>query len=155
MLPPDLEAIVHSYVDKWNYWESLPSIKSIHRIVELSNQSLICSLVHRGFIPPHVVRRGAGFSFAFHLTTYNHEIIENVLQECLNCCCHTGSVFWLFVSSSPSLYHGAYARIFETNSLLYTLINLATMDPTEETTETSFLCLQREHRSGVYAVSLL
>ena len=154
MLPADIEEIIHSYVDKFHYWESLPSLKSVYRLIAKSNQSLVASLVKNRFVPPHVIRGITSFSFAFLLTKYNHEIVENTIGECLNYCVHTSSVFWLFIKSQPSIYHGPYARIFESQSLLFHLINLASMTPSDAT-ESTFLCLQRQGPSEAYSVSHL
>ena len=154
MLPVDIEEIIYSYVDKFNYWESLPSVSSVHRLIMKSNTSLVASLVKNRFIPPHVIRGMSSFRFAFLLTEYNHEIVENTIGECLNFCIHTASVFWLFIRSKPSIYHGPYAGMFERQSLLFHLINLASMSPAQ-VTESNLLCLQRRGQSGAYEVSLL
>ena len=154
MLPVEVEEIIHSYVDHINYWESLPSVKTVSRLIEKSNQSLTDTLIANRFIPPHVVRHSRSWSFAFALTTYNHEVIERSLSECLNYCCSTSAVFWLFVSSTPGIYHGPYARLFENKSFLFQLINISAMDPAE-TSESVFLCLQRSYHEPGYEVSHL
>ena len=151
MLPTDIEEIIHSYVDKFHYWESLPSVKSVHRLILKSNKSLVSSLVGNGFVPPHVISGVASFSFAFLLTAHNVDIVESVIGECLNYCIHTASVFWLFIKSQPSIYHGPYARLFEQKSLLFHLINLVAM-PTGDAIESTLLCLKRRDRSSAYTL---
>ena len=154
MLPTDIEEIIHSYVDKFHYWESLPSLKSVHRLILKSNQSLVSGLVTHGFVPPHVISGVKSFSFAFLLTEHNCDIVENVIGECLNYCIHTASVFWLFIKSQPSIYHGPYARLFESHSLLFHLINLVTMPP-KEAIESTLLCLKRQSQNAAYTLSPL
>ena len=153
MLPTDIEEIINSYVDKFHYWESLPSLKSVNKLISKSNHSLASCLVKNRFIPPHVMQGISSFSFAFLLTNYNHEIVEKSIGECLNYCPHTSSVFWLFIRSKPSIYHGPYARMFE-NSLLFHLINLASMSP-GDAIESTFLCLQRRGPTVGYEISRL
>ena len=154
MLPSDIEEIINSYVDKFNYWESLPSMKSVCKLISKSNRSLVASLVKNRFIPPHVIQGITSFRFAFLLTKYNHDIVEKTIGECLNYCVHTSSVFWLFIKSQPSIYNGPYGRVFENQSLLFHLINLASMAPSEAT-ESTFLCLQRQDQNGAYVLSQL
>ena len=153
-LPKDLEELIHSFCDKFNYWESLPSVESIRKLIHKSNQSLCNELMRRGFIPPHVIRGLKSFSFAFMMSFYNHDILENTIGFCLNNCLHTSSLFWLFIRSQPSIYHGPYARIFESHSLLYHLINCATMEP-KNAIESAYLCLQRDGPNAGFSVSRL
>ena len=154
MLPAVIEDIIHSFVNSMDYWDSLPSKKSIARLIEKSNVSLTNGLIANQFIPPHVVRHSCSWSFAFALTTYNHEIIDMTLNECLNFCSATSAVFWLFISSSPGLYHGPYASMFENDSLLFSLINISAMNPTI-LSESVFLCLQRSCHGGGFSLSQL
>ena len=150
-LPSVLEDLILSFVDKFNYWESLPSIHSIETLIEKSNKSICQELMHRGFIPPHVLMGLKSFSFAFMLSFYNHDILEKTIGFCLNRCLHTSSLFWLFIRSKPSIYHGPYARRFESHSLLYHLINVVTMSP-KSSTESSYLCLQRESPTAGFSI---
>ena len=153
-LPKDLEQLIHSFCDKFNYWESLPSVKSIRKLIHKSNQTLFNQLMERGFIPPHVLQGLKSFSFAFMMSFYNHEILEKTIGFCLNYCVHTSSLFWLFIKSEPSIYHGPYARLFETRSLLYHLINCVAMEP-KNAIESTFLCLARDGLTAEFSISRL
>jgi hypothetical protein len=151
-LPLEIENLIYSFCDKFHYWESLPSVASIERLIAKSNKTLCRQLVLGGFIPPHVLRGLKQFSFAFMLSFENYEILERAISYCLNFCVHTSSLFWLFIQSSPSIYHGPYAKRFETQSLLFHLINITTMEP-KAASESSYVCLERGDPIAGFSVS--
>ena len=153
-LPREIEDLIYSFCDKFHYWESLPSVKSIERLIAKSNKCLCRELTRGGFIPLHVLRGLRSFSFAFMLSFENHEILERAVAYALNFCVHTSSLFWLFIQSSPSIYHGPYAKLFETQSLLFHLINITTMEP-KEASESSYVCLRRDDPTLGFSVSQL
>ena len=129
VLPDCLLQIIESYVDKFNFWESLPNPKRIHRIAQKSNEDLVTRLTLSPFLPPHLVRART-FTFAFQV---NHETIRQIeaaLCGSVESCWQTSALFWLFIENEETIYHGCFTKIFE-ESLFYQLVNVISTGSTE------------------------
>ena len=138
VLPRDLLEIIHSYVDRFNFWESLPNPKRIQRLANKSNQDLVTRLSLSPFLPPHLVNTPT-FTFAFQLDVDTLKQIEAALCGSVECCWQTSVIFWLFVENEETIYHGCYTKIFE-ESLFYQLVNIISLTP-EDATGLGFLYL--------------
>ena len=140
MLPRDILDIIDSYIDRFNYWESLPSVSAIKRLIRKSNEKLMKLMVISRFIPPHVTNPRQ-FTFIFALTSDNIDMLDRIVNRSIFYDPATSALFWLFIRSQPSIYHGPYARVFDQSSLLHHLINCSAM----EISETDYVCLSKSH----------
>ena len=138
MLPTELFDLIHSFVDKFNLWESLPDPKRIKKLAAKSNHDLVTRLTLSPFLPNHFVSRPK-FTFGFEVSSENVKHIENAICGSVECCWQTSALFWLFIENETTMYHGCYTQIFE-NSLFYQLVNIISLTP-EEATELGFLYL--------------
>jgi len=138
VLPKDLLEIIHSYVDRFNFWESLPSPKRIQRLAQKSDLDLVTRLSLSPFLPPHLINTST-FTFAFQLDTDNLKQIEEALCGSVENCWQTSVIFWLFIENEETIYHGCYTKIFE-ESLFYQLVNILSLTP-EDATGLGFLYL--------------
>ena len=137
-LPKDLLTIIHSYVDRFNFWESLPNPKRIQRLAQKSNEDLVTRLSLSLFIPPHIAETPR-FTFAFELNSDTLKQIEQALCGSVENCWQTSVIFWLFIENEETIYHGCYTKIFE-ESLFYQLVNILSLTP-EDATGLGFLYL--------------
>ncbi len=146
MLPSDLENIVHSYVDKFNAWESLPDPKAIKRLVHSSDGDLIARLCGALGMPQNmyweILTRFEGnrtWLMSIPVTVEMFKKLDKVLARAVAHCWQTHAIFWLFIQNPQNIYYGCYTAIFE-GSLLYQLLSIVTnedfleSDPTESTT---------------------
>jgi len=138
MLPRDLLDLVQSYVDKFNFWESLPDPKRIQKLASKSNNDLVTRLTLSPFLPPHFVNLQK-FTFGFQLTPEIVKNIDDALCGSVENCWQTSALFWLFIENEETIYHGCFTRIFE-ESLFYQLVNIISLTP-NEATELGFLYL--------------
>lgn len=149
MLNQDLENVVHSYVDKFNTWESLPDPKAIRRLVHRSDGDLI----HRVCIAlqmPHGLYTEIRTRFESNQTWLvsipvniaTFKKLDTVLFHSVAHCWQTHAVFWLFIQNPQNIYHGCYTEIFE-GSLLYQLLNIVTNEDflQSDTTESATVYL--------------
>ena len=138
LLPSDLLKLIDSFVDKFNFWESLPNPKKIHRLAQKSNQDLLTRLCLSFFLPPDFVTTSS-FTFGFQLNSDNLKHIETALHGSVENCWQTSVLFWLFVEKKETIYHGCFTKIFE-ESLFYQLVNILSYN-SNELIELGFLYL--------------
>lgn len=132
MLPIEIENLIHEYAIDMGNLESLPEIISIQKLVQKSNRTLITiANKHFGIPLPVLMEIHLREEFSeplfvdFNLTP---EVIDNFNDTVLLCVLRnwaTSSLFWLFITREPNLYHGPYTKIFE-NSLLFKLLDVVT-----------------------------
>ena len=152
MLPQDLINLIHGYVDKFNFWESLPNPKRIQRLASRSNRDLVTRLTLAPFLPPHLIHRPV-FTFGFELTPETVSHIENALCGSVELCWQTSALFWLFIENEETIYHGCFTKIFE-ESLFYQLVNIISLSPSEAT-ELGFLYLTKNRCTSGAGLFLL
>ena len=146
MLPQDLENVVHSYVDQFNAWESLPDPKAIRRLVHRSDADLIrrvCIALNtpQGLYTEIRTRFESNQTWlvSIPVNIAMFKKLDKVLARAVAQCWQTHAVFWLFIQNPRDIYYGCYTQIFE-GSLLYQLLSIVTnedflqSDVTESTT---------------------
>ena len=147
MLPADLENVVHSYVDKFNTWESLPDPKAIRRLVHSSDADLI-RRVCIALEMPHVLYTEIRTRFESNQTwlvsipvnVAMFTKLDKLLARAVAHCWQTHAVFWLFIQNPQNIYYGCYTQIFE-ESLLYQLLNIVTNQDFSNTSESTTVYL--------------
>jgi len=146
MLPSDLETIVHSYVDKFNAWESLPDPKAIKRLVHSSDGDFILRLCAALQMPENMYcaiqtrfEKNQTWLMRIPVTAAMFTKLDKLLARAVAHCWQTHAIFWLFIQNPQNIYYGCYTAIFE-GSLLYQLLTIVTnedvlqSDVTESTT---------------------
>ena len=127
MIPQDVQQIIESYVTQIGSLECLPEISNVHALIQKSDNSLIsiaCNLVG---IPRVFFAELKRFGFSvnqFGFTPAMLVDITHTLNIGIRSHYSTSSVFWLFVTREPNLYHGPYAVLFE-NSLFFKLLEIS------------------------------
>ena len=152
MLPKVIKAIIESYVDKFNLWESLPDPKRIKALAQKSNADLITRLTFSPFLPYHFTTQRT-FTFGFEVNAETISQIEAAVSGSVESCWQTSALFWLFIENNVTIYHGCFTKIFE-ESLFYQLINIISLRP-KEFTELGFLYLIKNDCTSAAGLYLL
>ena len=146
MLGPDLENIVHSYMDMFNSWESLPDPKAVRRLIHSSDRDFILRLCAMLQMPENMYfeiktrfENNQTWLVSIPLIPAMVKKVDKLLGRAVAHCWQTHAVFWLFIQNPQNIYYGCYTALFE-GSLLYQLLTIVTnedfleSDITESTT---------------------
>ena len=134
MLPKALLEIITSYVDKFDFWESLPDPKAVHKLIRGSDQDIIRRVIGGLELPMHMsweiltrFETNRTWLLCIPMNEVSFDRLDFLLTQSVAHCWQTHAVFWLFIQKPENIYHGCYTRMFE-ESLLYQLLNIVTME---------------------------
>ena len=132
MLPIELENLIHEYAIQMGNLETLPEIRAVQELTNKSNRTLIAIANKHFGVPMPVLMEihlreedDEPLFIDFVLTPEAVNDFDETVSLCVVRNWATSSLFWLFITREPNLYHGPYAIIFE-KSLLCKLLNIIT-----------------------------
>ena len=132
MLPLELENLIYDYVNQMTVLESLPEPNAVFDLIQRSNRSLVKVGTAQFHIPLPVLMEihlrehfRIPLVVNFQFTPGAIQDLDDTLKFCVFRDWATSSVFWLFIQREPNLYHGPYAKLFE-SSLVFKLLNVVT-----------------------------
>ena len=132
MLPIELENLIHEYAIQMGNLETLPEIRAVQELTNKSNRTLIAIANKHFGVPMPVLMEihlreedDEPLFIDFVLTPEAVNDFDETVSLCVIRNWATSSLFWLFITREPNLYHGPYAIIFE-KSLLCKLLNIIT-----------------------------
>ena len=156
MLCQDILDLITSFVDKFDYWESLPELSAIQRLVKKSDKDLLERISQMLFLPLEFIielqrrnRHNEPFVLALNIDPHRFKALDLILLDSMNECWQTHVVFWLFIAKTENIYHGGFTKIFE-NSFLFQILNVITDESLLTVSATVYLGKNGSRKAGSF-----
>lgn len=152
MLCKDITDLITSFVDTFDYWESLPELKAIRKLVLRSDRDLLERISELLALPMEFINElheNEPFVVAVNLTPQRFKTLDLILLDSMNDCWQTSVVFWLFIAKKDNIYHGGFTKIFE-SSFLFQILNIITDEALLSESATVYLGKSGSKRAGSF-----